>query len=74
MAWATSGRGAGEFSCDGTTKRISINWPFTGKSLHAGRAYAVFALNKVVCDDGICTTQDAPTMRSRHVVHIPRGR
>ena len=56
MAWATSGRGAGEFSCDGTTKRISINWPFTGKSLHAGSAYAVFALNKVAS----ATTASAP--------------
>jgi len=74
MSWATSGRGAGEFSCDGTTKKITINWPFTGKTLHAGKAHAAFSLNKVVCDDDTCTTQGAPTVRSRHVVHIPRGR
>ncbi len=70
--WATQGRGAGEFTCDGTTRRVVLHWAFAGPKLHPGRALAKFALYRAVCADDLCTTESTPTVSSRAVVGIPR--
>ncbi|PWR07877.1 hypothetical protein DKT68_17780 [Micromonospora acroterricola] len=59
--WATSGRGAGEITCDGGTESITMSFYRTDPLLHPGRAIVRFELHDAY--GGTTLTETTRTVR-----------
>ncbi|SIN38219.1 hypothetical protein [Micromonospora cremea] len=59
--WATSGRGAGEITCDGGTESLSMSFYRTDPVLHSGRATVRFELHDAYV--GTTLTETTRTVR-----------